>query len=95
MKKIANDVIIGKNVKVYDFVNLYGCEIGDNTKIGTFVEVQKEQRSVVIVKYRAIHLYVKVLPSRTMCLLAITLLLSMIFIRMQQLKKESSLMKEK
>ena len=41
MKKIAPDVKLGKNVTIYDFVNLYGCEIGDNTKIGTFVEVQK------------------------------------------------------
>ena len=41
MKKIAPDVKLGKNVKIYDFVNLYGCEIGDNTKIGTFVEIQK------------------------------------------------------
>lgn len=36
-----NNVKFGKDVKVYDFVNLYGCEIGDNTKIGTFVEIQK------------------------------------------------------
>jgi UDP-2-acetamido-3-amino-2,3-dideoxy-glucuronate N-acetyltransferase len=41
MKKIASDVKLGNNVKIYDFVNLYGCEIGDNTKIGTFVEIQK------------------------------------------------------
>jgi acetyltransferase-like isoleucine patch superfamily enzyme len=41
MKKIAPDVKLGKDVKIYDFVNLYGCEIGDNTKIGTFVEIQK------------------------------------------------------
>jgi len=41
MKKIASDVKLGKDVKVYDFVNLYGCEIGDNTKIGAFVEIQK------------------------------------------------------
>jgi len=41
MKKIASDVKLGKNVKIYDFVNLYGCEIGENTKIGTFVEIQK------------------------------------------------------
>jgi acetyltransferase-like isoleucine patch superfamily enzyme len=41
MKKIASDVKLGKGVKIYDFVNLYGCEIGDNTKIGTFVEIQK------------------------------------------------------
>lgn len=36
-----NNVKLGKDVKIYDFVNLYGCEIGDNTKIGTFVEIQK------------------------------------------------------
>jgi UDP-3-O-[3-hydroxymyristoyl] glucosamine N-acyltransferase len=41
MRKIARDVKLGKNVKIYDFVNLYGCQIGDNTKIGTFVEIQK------------------------------------------------------
>lgn len=38
---IAPDVKFGKNVKVFSFVNLYGCEIGDNTKIGAFVEIQK------------------------------------------------------
>ena len=41
MKKIAPDVKLGKKVKIFDFVNLYGCEIGDNTQIGTFVEIQK------------------------------------------------------
>lgn len=41
LKRIAPDVILGKDVKIYDFVNLYGCEIGDNSKIGTFVEIQK------------------------------------------------------
>ena len=35
------DVQIGKDVKIYDFVNLYGCRIGDNTKVGAFVEIQK------------------------------------------------------
>jgi UDP-2-acetamido-3-amino-2,3-dideoxy-glucuronate N-acetyltransferase len=38
---IADDVKLGESVQIYDFVNLYGCEIGDNTKIGTFVEIQK------------------------------------------------------
>jgi UDP-2-acetamido-3-amino-2,3-dideoxy-glucuronate N-acetyltransferase len=38
---IADDVRLGENVKLANFVNLYGCAIGDNTKIGTFVEVQK------------------------------------------------------
>jgi len=41
MKNIASDVKLGKNVTIYDFVNLYGCEIGDNTRIGTFVEIQR------------------------------------------------------
>lgn len=41
MKKIASDVKLGKNVEIYDFVNLYGCEIGENSRIGTFVEIQK------------------------------------------------------
>src|SRR3989339_2063002 len=40
-KKNINNVKLGKDVKIFDFVNLYGCEIGDNSKIGTFVEIQK------------------------------------------------------
>ena len=39
--RIARDVKLGKNVKIYAFVNLYGCEIGNESKIGTFVEIQK------------------------------------------------------
>lgn len=38
---ISKDVKLGKNVKLSKFVNLYGCAIGDNTKIGAFVEIQK------------------------------------------------------
>ena len=38
---IASDVKLGRNVRISGFVNLYGCEIGDETKIGAFVEVQK------------------------------------------------------
>ena len=40
-KKNINNVKLGENVKIFDFVNLYGCSIGDNTKVGTFVEIQK------------------------------------------------------
>jgi len=40
-RAIAADVKLGRDVKIYDFVNLYGCEIGDESKIGTFVEIQK------------------------------------------------------
>jgi acetyltransferase-like isoleucine patch superfamily enzyme len=38
---IADDVKLGKNVKLSKFINLYGCVIDDNTKIGAFVEIQK------------------------------------------------------
>ena len=40
-QSIAPDVKLGKDVKIFKFVNLYGCTIGDNTKVGTFVEIQK------------------------------------------------------
>ena len=40
-RRIADDVKLGENIQIHDFVNLYGCEIGDNTKIGAFVEIQK------------------------------------------------------
>jgi acetyltransferase-like isoleucine patch superfamily enzyme len=43
-KRIAADVKLGSNVRIYDFTNLYGCEIGDDTKVGTFVEIQKGAR---------------------------------------------------
>ena len=39
--RIAPDVVLGKDVKIHAFVNLYGCCIGDNTSIGAFVEIQK------------------------------------------------------
>jgi acetyltransferase-like isoleucine patch superfamily enzyme len=41
---IAPDVKLGKNVKMSKFINLYGCEVGDNTKIGAFVEIQKNAK---------------------------------------------------
>src|ERR1700710_1832139 len=40
-QQIKSDVILGKDVKIFGFVNLYGCEIGDESKIGTFVEIQR------------------------------------------------------
>jgi UDP-2-acetamido-3-amino-2,3-dideoxy-glucuronate N-acetyltransferase len=39
--RISPDVKLGREVRIYAFVNLYGCEIGDESKIGTFVEIQK------------------------------------------------------
>lgn len=44
MKLISPDVKLGQNVIIRDFVNLYGCSIGDNTTIGPFVEIQKNVR---------------------------------------------------
>lgn len=41
MKKIADSVQVGKNVTIQDFTNLYGCSIDDDTRIGPFVEIQK------------------------------------------------------
>lgn len=43
-QRIAPDVKLGNGVKIFAFTNLYGCEIGDETKIGTFVEIQKKAR---------------------------------------------------
>jgi acetyltransferase-like isoleucine patch superfamily enzyme len=40
-RQIAQDVKLGRGVRIYGFTNLYGCEIGDDCKIGTFVEIQK------------------------------------------------------
>jgi UDP-2-acetamido-3-amino-2,3-dideoxy-glucuronate N-acetyltransferase len=39
--RLIDDVVFGENVVVYPFTNLYGCEIGDDTRIGTFVEIQR------------------------------------------------------
>src|SRR5436190_20302071 len=39
--RIAADVSLGRNVTIYSFVNLYGCSIGDNSRVGAFVEIQK------------------------------------------------------
>src|SRR5207253_3463446 len=36
-----NDVKMGENVRIFSFVNAYGCEIGDETRVGAFVEIQK------------------------------------------------------
>jgi acetyltransferase-like isoleucine patch superfamily enzyme len=43
-QRIAADVKLGQGVRIFAFVNLYGCEVGDDTKIGTFVEIQKGAR---------------------------------------------------
>jgi len=43
-QRIAPDVKLGQRVKIFAFTNLYGCEIGDDVKVGTFVEIQKGAR---------------------------------------------------
>ena len=43
-QRIAPSVKLGRDVKIFAFVNLYGCEIGDETKVGTFVEIQKNAK---------------------------------------------------
>jgi acetyltransferase-like isoleucine patch superfamily enzyme len=40
-QRIAPDVTLGRDVRIYAFVNLYGCEIGDESRVGTFVEIQR------------------------------------------------------
>jgi UDP-2-acetamido-3-amino-2,3-dideoxy-glucuronate N-acetyltransferase len=39
---VADDVKLGRDVTIFEFVNLYGCEIGDESRIGTFVEIQRD-----------------------------------------------------
>ena len=41
LRKSLTNVKVGENVRIFNFVNAYGCEIGDNTKVGSFVEIQK------------------------------------------------------
>ena len=53
-QRIAPDVQLGHNVKIYDFVNLYGCKIDDDSTIGPFVEIQ---RGVVIGKKVKVQLH--------------------------------------
>lgn len=43
-QRIAPDVKLGKNVKIFGYVNMYGCEVGDDSKIGCFVEIQKNAK---------------------------------------------------
>src|SRR5262245_54535950 len=43
-KRVAADVKLGRGVRIFGFANLYGCEVGDDTKIGAFVEIQKGAR---------------------------------------------------
>ena len=44
LQRIASDVVLGRDVVIGDFVNLYGCEVGEECKIGPFVEIQRNVR---------------------------------------------------
>jgi UDP-2-acetamido-3-amino-2,3-dideoxy-glucuronate N-acetyltransferase len=44
LRLVAPDVKLGRDVRIYAFTNLYGCEVGDDSRIGTFVEIQKGAR---------------------------------------------------
>jgi len=61
---ITNDVILGANVKLSKFINLYGCSVGDNTKIGAFVEVQKNAHIGKNCKNLEPYLYLRGRPDR-------------------------------
>ena len=65
LQKIAPDVVVGEEVRIYDFVNLYGCTIGDRTKVGTFVEVQKGVKIGADCKVSSIPSSAKEWKSRT------------------------------
>ena len=56
---IAPDVKLGQRVKIFAFTNLYGCEIGDDVKIGTFVEIQKGAGSAAVAKSPATASFAK------------------------------------
>ncbi len=56
---IADDVTLGKDVKLSNFINLYGCTIGDGTKIGPFVRSRKTRGSEKTAKFKAIPLSAK------------------------------------
>lgn len=43
-RRVLANVRVGENVRIFNFVNAYGCEIGDNTKVGSFVEIQRNAR---------------------------------------------------
>ena len=59
---IAPDVKLGQGVKLSKFINLYGCSVGDNTKMGAFVEVQKNAHIGATARSQATPLSAKASP---------------------------------
>ena len=66
---IAASVVLGERVAIFhpDLVNLYGCRIGDDTKIGSFVEIQKNAEVAAVARSRRTPSSVRVSPSKTKC----------------------------
>ena len=66
---IASSVVLGERVAIFhpDLVNLYGCRVGDDTKIGSFVEIQKNATSAAAARSRRTPSSVKASPSKTKC----------------------------
>ena len=62
---VAADVRLGVNVRLSNFVNLYGCELGDDTRVGAFVEVQRDVRIGRRCKISSLPSYVRASRSRT------------------------------
>ena len=56
---VAPDVKLGKDVQLSRFINLYGCEVGDETKIGAFVEIQKNATSRQTLQDFQSHLHLR------------------------------------
>ena len=65
LQRVADDVELAQGVTLFAFVNLYGCRIGKDTKIGTFVEIQRGSSIGANCKIRAIPSFVKASRSRT------------------------------
>jgi hypothetical protein len=88
MNYVSDDVQPGENVKLSKFINLYGCSIGENRKIGVFVEIQKNAAIGKIVKFQAILSSVKALLLKAMSLRVTMFPLPTISNRVQQPHRE-------
>ena len=89
-KRISPDVKLGRDVQIFAFVNLYGCEIGDDTRIGTFVEIQKGAALALVARSPVIPSFAKASRLSPKSLSATVSPLSMIGTREQRAPSENS-----